>query len=474
MSGFNTAANPATKEFVGCTIQRARIRRPLGKPFAQSLSGRKDPVNTMTQRLQELVVGLLIAGSPIFSGVLHAQSQSQPRDLTQRSLEDLLGVEVVSSASRSNQRVAEAPANVTIVTAEEIMRHGYRTLGELLQNVRGLYLSDDRNHLYLGIRGFDRPGDFNNRVLLMVDGHRINDNIYGMAALDTSFGVDLAIVDRVEIVRGPGSSLYGTNAMFGVINVVTRRPSSSSGLQVGADVSDRATGRADVSYGKSFGRSRGLLVAFNTGQDARGLEDDSFSRFFAKASYRDFSVHASFVSHERILLLPVLGPFAEPRSRALDSRLGMVRVPFPMLIYRNRDEAGGRGVETELRARSPLGVDGSVSYGYQRTRNERGEELTNSPRHVGTARITVPLAEHRVFVAANTRYVSSRLSLNGNRSRSTFLTDATITGLVKPRGLDLVLSVYNIFDERTIGPSWFATGAPHVGRTWRAGVRTSF
>jgi outer membrane receptor for ferrienterochelin and colicins len=132
-------------------------------------------------------------------------------------------VPTVIGASRFTQQVLDAPATVTIVTRDEIERYGYRTLADILRAVRGLYVTYDRNYTYLGIRGFARPGDYNSRVLLLVDGHRMNDAIYEMAPIGIDFPLDVDLIERVEVVRGPSSSLYGTSAFFGVINVVTRR-----------------------------------------------------------------------------------------------------------------------------------------------------------------------------------------------------------------------------------------------------------
>ena len=72
------------------------------------------------------------------------------------------------------------------------------------------------------MRGFSRPGDFNSRILLQIDGHRLNDNIFDTAAIGTEFPLDIDLIDRIEFMRGPGSSLYGSNAFFGVINIITR------------------------------------------------------------------------------------------------------------------------------------------------------------------------------------------------------------------------------------------------------------
>ena len=148
-----------------------------------------------------------------------------------------MSVEVgtVFGAARREQRVTEAPSSVTIVTAEDIRTFGWRTLAEALSSVRGFYVTNDRNYTYVGVRGFGRPSDYNNRVLVLVNGHRYNDNVYDQALIGNEFPIDLALVDRIEVIRGPGSALYGTSAFFAVINVVLR-PGGAVG---GSESSDR-------------------------------------------------------------------------------------------------------------------------------------------------------------------------------------------------------------------------------------------
>ena len=97
-------------------------------------------------------------------------------------------------------------------------------MADVLRNVRGFYSTSDRNYGYFGARGFQPPGDYNARILVTIDGLRANDNIYDGALYDENFQVDLDLVDRIEIIRGPSSSLYGSNAFLAVINVVTRAP----------------------------------------------------------------------------------------------------------------------------------------------------------------------------------------------------------------------------------------------------------
>ena len=128
----------------------------------------------------------------------------------------------VYAASRHEQKSSEAPASVTIVTSEEIRRYGWRTMLDILRSIRGFYASYDRNYSSIGVRGILRPGDYNTRILVLVDGHRVNDMLYGQSGLTYDFPIDVDLIDRVEVVRGPSSSLYGSNAFLAVVNVTTR------------------------------------------------------------------------------------------------------------------------------------------------------------------------------------------------------------------------------------------------------------
>jgi outer membrane receptor protein involved in Fe transport len=134
-----------------------------------------------------------------------------------------LKVQSVYAASKHEQKISEAPASVTVVDSDEIEKYGYKSFADILRSVRGLYVTYDRNYSYLGIRGFNRPGDYNSRVLVLVNGHGVNENVFDSALLGHEFPLDVDLIDRVEVIRGPSSSIYGNNAFFGVINVITKK-----------------------------------------------------------------------------------------------------------------------------------------------------------------------------------------------------------------------------------------------------------
>ncbi len=157
-------------------------------------------------------------------------------DLADLSLEQLLEVKVVS-ASKFEQRGRDAPSAVQVIGREEIRRHGWRTLTEALNTLPGLYASNDKAYDFQGARGFQITGDYNTRFLLLVDGQRNNDNIYQSAMTGSEGWLDMSTIERIEYIPGPGSALYGSNAMFGVINVITRKSDGTGQSELSARLS---------------------------------------------------------------------------------------------------------------------------------------------------------------------------------------------------------------------------------------------
>ncbi|MEO7435200.1 MAG: TonB-dependent receptor [Candidatus Binatia bacterium] len=216
----------------------------------------------------------------------------------------------VSAAMKHPQRQREAPSSVTVVTSEEIRRLGYRTLAEALRGVRGFYVTGDRNYDYLGVRGFSRPGDYNDRILLLVDGHTYNDDIYQTAPIGNDFGIDLEAVERIEVIRGPGSALYGGNAVFAVINVVTFDGATKPGVHARLETGSFWRKRAQLSvghvteYGLSVFASGSVLdldgqnelyyPEFNDPSTNDGVAEEADGEralnFFLKARWGDFTL----------------------------------------------------------------------------------------------------------------------------------------------------------------------------------------
>ena len=256
-------------------------------------------------------------------GAPAAETNTPPKaaDLTELPLEALMDIEVpkVFGASKLEQKETEAPASVTVVTADEIKKYGHRTLADVLQSVQGFNVSYDRNYAFLGTRGLSL-GDFNDRMLLLVDGHRVNNNFNDGAAIGTDFILDVDLIDRVEVIRGPGSVLYGNNAFFGVINVVTRRGRQLNGFEVSGEYGEFDTYKTRVSYGKLFtngvevllsgtyydsgGQDRLFYREFNTPAQnngvAQNMDGDASGSFFASLGYTDFTLEGGFNRREKV------------------------------------------------------------------------------------------------------------------------------------------------------------------------------
>jgi outer membrane receptor for ferrienterochelin and colicins len=279
-----------------------------------------------------------------------AAQEANPSDLAGRSIEDLATVQVESiyGASKFLQKASDAPTSVTIVTARQIQEHGYRTLSDVLRSVRGFYVINDHNYTYVGVRGLSRPTDYNARILFLLDGHRVNDNIFDGAYVGTEFPVDVDLIERIEIIRGPNSSVYGTGAFAAVINVITQRGRDLGAGETSAEVGSWNSYKGRVTYGDRFdndletlvsaslynshGQSHLFFPEFNSPATNNGIAenadgDHSYSAF-ADFIYRDFNIHV--VQASRTKHIPTASfstVFNDPRTLTTDAR-GYVDIQY--------------------------------------------------------------------------------------------------------------------------------------------------
>ncbi len=259
--------------------------------------------------------------------------------LKSMSLEDLGQVQVktVVAASKYEQKTTEAPASVSIVTQDDIKRYGYQTLADILNSLQGFYVSSDRNYSYLGVRGMSL-GDDNSRVLLLIDGHRMNDNLSDSAFIGTEFMLDVDLIDRVEVIRGPGSVLYGNNAFFAVINVITRKGGQVNGVEAAGEYGSFDTYKVRFTAGKSFTNGVEFLLSgtyYDTaGQNqlffkqydtkaqnngvARNMDGDSYGSLFGSLSYWDLILEGGYIDRDKV------NPTAQGFTTFNDPRLSTV------------------------------------------------------------------------------------------------------------------------------------------------------
>ncbi|MBN2211690.1 MAG: TonB-dependent receptor [Sedimentisphaerales bacterium] len=171
-----------------------------------------------------------------------------PQDSPEQLL--FMDIPIVVTASKYDQAANQAPAYATVVTATEIRRFGYQTLADILRSVPGLYTTYDRNYSYVGVNGFCYGGDYNTRILFLVDGHRLNEGVGDTLTIGTEFLVDVDNIERVEVIRGPGSSLYGSNAVMAVINVITKTGDKDNGGQIMAQRASHDTTKGRLTWGR--------------------------------------------------------------------------------------------------------------------------------------------------------------------------------------------------------------------------------
>lgn len=228
------------------------------------------------------------------SPVLHAQSSDETAEL-----EGLLDTTVVSAPSKTAETSSTAPAASVVLTAEDLRRYGIRSLDEAI-NFLGMGMSTEKEFqsAEIGARGVLLNSDFGSHVLLVIDGHVLNESWGATAYFDRGATIPLELIDHIELVLGPGSVLYGSNAMLGIVHVVTKRAQDFSGVHVVVESELPVSLRGAVGLGKRFqlfGRPSELVLelehyeqhgpTFSFGPIQ--AEPDSVT-----GKYRDFDVHA--------------------------------------------------------------------------------------------------------------------------------------------------------------------------------------
>lgn len=203
--------------------------------------------STVGRQILALVVSALFLGTSVF-----AQSPQGVPDISRMSIEELMNVEVTSVAKRP-QRVADAAAAVFVITQEDIRRSGAASIPEALQMVPGLEVARiDENKWAIGSRGFN--GRFDNKLLVLIDGRSVYTPLFSGVYWNVQ-DVMLEDVDRIEVIRGPGATLWGANAVDGVINIITKPAQATQGGLIAAEGGTEERTAESVRYGGKLGDS---------------------------------------------------------------------------------------------------------------------------------------------------------------------------------------------------------------------------
>src|ERR1700680_420600 len=173
---------------------------------------RADGIRQRMRRMRSIWLGALVCS------MASAQTPALP-DLTKASLEDLMNIQV-TSVSKKEQRLSSAGAAVFVIAEEDIRRSGATNIPDLLRMVPGVQVARiDANAWAISIRGFNTR--YSNKVLVLIDGRSVYSPSFSGVFWDQQ-AVPLEDIERIEVIRGPGSAVWGANAVNGVINIITK------------------------------------------------------------------------------------------------------------------------------------------------------------------------------------------------------------------------------------------------------------
>ncbi|HTN91448.1 MAG TPA: TonB-dependent receptor [Sorangium sp.] len=253
--------NPLTGSLVVNADERDALVEVDGKPMGFT------PAVLNVQSGKRRVRVSLRGFRPVEQAADVVAGQQTRIDISLRQLEE------VEAASRSTEAVEDAPGSVTIIPGQELRAMGYPTVAEALRGTRGVYTTYDGVYTFAGVRGINLPGDFGNRMLTLLNGHSMNDSWVNLSYFDYLARTDMEDVERIEIVRGPGSVLYGTGAFSGVVNIVTKGRPTATSVGFGVGTADNSLVRGRASFQLPLGRDAGVWMSVGA---ARSLGRDYY------------------------------------------------------------------------------------------------------------------------------------------------------------------------------------------------------
>jgi iron complex outermembrane recepter protein len=196
-----------------------------------------------------MLAGLAMISFPAFPAY---SQQSSDSDLTEKSLEDLMNINV-TSVSKKEQKTSQAPGAIFVISQDDIRRSGAENIPDLLRMVPGLDVAQiDAGKWAISARGFN--GQYSNKLLVLIDGRTVYTPIFAGVFWDSQ-NVPLDTIERIEVIRGPGAAVWGSNAMNGVINIITLNSANTQGGYLSAGIGNISTGSETLRYG---GKIRGL------------------------------------------------------------------------------------------------------------------------------------------------------------------------------------------------------------------------
>jgi len=192
---------------------------------------------------------------------------AQIPDLTQKSLEDLMSIKV-TSVSKKEQKTSEAAAAVFVISREDISHSGALNVPDLLRMVPGLDVAQiDSANWAISARSFN--SQFSDKLLVLIDGRTVYTNTFAGVFWDSQ-NVPLSSIERIEIIRGPGAAVWGSNAVNGVINIITLSAADTQGATIAGSAGNGSTGPETLSYGGKV-RTLGAYRVYAEGFEVNAL-----------------------------------------------------------------------------------------------------------------------------------------------------------------------------------------------------------
>jgi len=184
---------------------------------------------------------------------LSGQSQNQaPIDLRQASLEDLMDI-TVTSVSKREQKLSRTAAAIFVITQEDIHRSGATNIPDLLRMAPGVDVEQiDANVWAISIRGFNSR--FSNKVLVMIDGRTVYNPVFSGVYWD-QIATPLEDIERIEVIRGPGATVWGANAVNGVVSIITKSSRDTKGGRMTAGGGSQTQATGQLQYGGALGQT---------------------------------------------------------------------------------------------------------------------------------------------------------------------------------------------------------------------------
>jgi iron complex outermembrane receptor protein len=295
-----------------------------------------------------------------------ATGDELPADLSDLGLEALMDIEVTSVSKRVERRSA-APAAVFVITADDIRHWGVTTIPDALRMVPGLHVARiDANKWAVSARGFSSR--FANKLLVMIDGRSVYTPLFAGVYWDVQ-DVPLEDVDRIEVIRGPGGTLWGANAVNGVINIITRSARETQGGLVALTAGTEDRGIATARYGGAIGEDAHYRVYAkysdrDEGYAAGGAHDDwrlgqaGFRLDWARDRTETLTLQGDAYSGRSGQLVGIPGKGGAPVAMVVDDALlsgGNV------LMRWGRELGDGRGFTLQAYV-DHVGRDGAILY----------------------------------------------------------------------------------------------------------------